>query len=371
MNSRNMDIFLVGSVSTPGDTSEEAMRMCADAFGDRLFAMPDGEVGVRWNWAGSLGETTWSKHPAIEADPDTNYAREWNAEGHVRIVRRPYRIKQTDDDLSLVGYLPYADAAIAAYPVFRKLRRDGLIGSAARFQVAIPTPHAAVCLHFPDVGRWGELFEAYRDGIYNELSKVLAVIPASDLAIQWDYCTELMDVVGSYTGRHEFNKIIPWIPKGTSELKFVEHTNAEYIRPLSEGIPEDVLVGYHLCLGTRPQFPTTTVRDIALPVRIANAIVAHSDRRIDWMHLPVTPTADEAFFAPLQDLDTGPAAIFLGIGASDGIEANVKRGRAAQKFLPAFGISHYCGYGREEGPNVPRLLNELRETANVLFKTSR
>ena len=66
------------------------------------------------------------------------------------------------------------------------------------------------------------------------------------------------------------------------------------------------------------------------------------------MHLPAMPGADEAFFEPLSELAVGDARVFLGIELADGPEAMTKRGEAARKYLPRFGVSHYCGYGRDD-----------------------
>ena len=41
MTSRT-DMFMVGSVAVPGDTVEEAMRVCAKSAGHRLASIPDG-----------------------------------------------------------------------------------------------------------------------------------------------------------------------------------------------------------------------------------------------------------------------------------------------------------------------------------------
>jgi hypothetical protein len=345
------DLFLVGSVPVASDKPEDVMRLCGRTLGDRLFALPDGEVGERRMWIGGLGATTFSKHPDLEKAPE---AGPFGA----------YRFKPGVTSISFKGYLPYADAAISSYYRFRDLRDAGELPAGLHFQVALPTPHAAIGGYF--VQDWEMLHAAYHDAIVDDISRMLEEIPAEDLVIQWDYCTELCDTVGVDTDNREIDALWPWNPKGTTEQKFATHTAKEYIGPLTEGIPAEVLYGYHLCLGTWPKCPLTPVRDLTLVVRIANAIVANTPRRVDFVHLPMTKEADRQFCAPLTDLNIGEARVFLGLEWKDGRDAMLRRAKAAREFLPSFGISHYCGYGRDTVEQMPELLADLRAGADAL-----
>jgi|KBSMisStaDraftv2_1062788.scaffolds.fasta_scaffold01482_12 hypothetical protein len=349
------DIFLVGSVPVAGDTPEEALRLCADSVGDRVFALPDGEVGERRMWIGGLGKTTFSKHPDLEPAPDV--AGPFGA----------YRLKPGVTTISLVGYLPYADAALSSYKCFSALRSSGAFPADVRFQASLPTPHAAVGGYFGDTRReWPMLLRAYEKAIVADIARMVAGIPAKDLAIQWDYCTEICDIVGTDSGQRSLDGLWPWNPQATAEEKFAQHTGASYLAPLSARIPEDVLVGYHICLGTWPQVPFAAARDLSFVVRAANAIVKNTPRRIDFLHLPVVPTAGREFFAPLTKLNIGTARVFLGVEAKDGQDALLRRARAAREFLSSFGISHYCGYGRDAVDVMPTLLSDLRAGADRL-----
>jgi len=349
------DIFLVGSVPVASDTPEEAMRLCAQSVGDRVFALPDGEVGERRMWIGGLGNTTFSRHPQLVPAPDV--AAPFGA----------YRVKEGVDDLSLDGYLPYADAALSSYRKFVEIRKSGLIAPDVRFQVSLPTPHAAIGGYFADTRReWPLLLRAYERAIVTDIARMVADIPPQDLAIQWDYCTEICDIVGTDSGQRSLDQLWPWNPQGSAEEKFTQYTGAAYIAPLSARIPEQVLLGFHICLGTWPQVPFASARDLTLVVRAANAIVKNTPRRIDFLHLPVVPTAGREFFAPLRQLDIRGARVFLGVEAKDGRAALLRRARAAREFLPSFGISHYCGYGRDAIGSMPSLLGDLRAGARDL-----
>ena len=130
--------------------------------------------------------------------------------------------------------------------------------------------------------------------------------------------------------------------------------------------PAEVLYGYPLCLGTWPKCPLTPVQDLTFVVRMANAIVANTPRQVDFVHLPMTKEADRRFCAPLADLDVGEARVFLGVEWKDGRDAMLRRAKAAREFLPSFGMSHFCGYGRDFVEQMPELLANLRAGADTL-----
>ena len=74
---------------------------------------------------------------------------------------------------------------------------------------------------------------------------------------------------------------------------------------LTRLIPKDVLVGYHFCYGTFPDWPMYEARDMGLVVRMANYAAANSGRKVDWFHLagPRHLRSEDAnFFRPLADL---------------------------------------------------------------------
>ena len=303
-------------------------------------------------WIGGLGATTFSKHPDLE---------------HAKDLPGPfgaYRFKPGVTSVSFKGYLPYADAAVSSYRRFRELRDAGELPANIRFQVALPTPHAAIGGYF--VRDWPMLQAAYHEAIVADIARMLEEIPAADLAIQWDYCTEVCDTVGAATQNREIDALWPWNPTGTAAEKFAKHTAKEYIAPLTRGIPADVLYGYHLCLGTWPKCPLTPVRDLSLVVEMTNAIVANTPRRVDFVHLPITKEADRTYCAPLADLDIGEARVFLGLENKDGRDAMLRRIKIAREFVPSFGISHYCGYGRDAVEQMPALLDDLHAGADAL-----
>ncbi len=99
-----------------------------------------------------------------------------------------------------------------------------------------------------------------------------------------------------------------------------------------------MLVGYHFCYGTFPEWPMYEARDMGLIVRMANHAVANSGRTVDWLHLAgprYLRSEDDSFFAPLAELAAGDARVFLGIVLPiDGVAGLERRHRTAAKYLP-------------------------------------
>jgi hypothetical protein len=184
-----------------------------------------------------------------------------------------------------------------------------------------------------------------------ELERMLAEIPPEDLAIQWDCAYETQDIEG----------VLAWTSEGAWE-RF-----AGPVTRLTKLIPEDVLVGYHLCYGTFPEWPMYEARDYAVLVRMANFAVAHSGRTVDWLHLAgprYLRSEDRSFFRPLVDLESGSARVFLGIVLPiDGVSGLERRHRTASRYLGDFGVAMYCGFGRQPGADGMETMREHRRVA--------
>ena len=74
--------------------------------------------------------------------------------------------------------------------------------------------------------------------------------------------------------------------------------------------------------------------------------------------MPVVPNPDDAFLAPLRNLNIGDARVFLGlVHPQDGMEGAQRRIDLAKKYLKDFGIGAVCGFGREN----PRELGNILE----------
>ena len=192
---------------------------------------------------------------------------------------------------------------------------------------------------------------AYEDLVGRSLVRLLDVVPAADLAIQWDMAYEVQDIEG----------VLAWTPEGAWE-RF-----AGPVARLTPQIPEDVMVGYHLCYGTFPEWPMYEARDYEVLVRMANYAVANSGRVVDWVHMAgprYLRSEDKRFFRPLSDLDVGDTRVYLGIVLPfDGLAGLRRRHATASRYLSDFGVAMYCGFGRQPGADG---METMREHAAVV-----
>src|SRR5262245_24013776 len=126
-------VHLVGSV--PLASAEAVFRAVSAAIGDRLRRIPDGETGPRSDWI-VWQLPVFTSQAALEIVPPAPGS--WRPLPRVRLAdgRRVEDVR--------FEALGYADAAIASYRTFARLKRDGVIPIACRFQCSLPTPLAPV-----------------------------------------------------------------------------------------------------------------------------------------------------------------------------------------------------------------------------------
>jgi hypothetical protein len=253
---------------------------------------------------------------------------------------------------------PRIDDAIESYALFRRLRDEGVIPEGLRFQIGLPFPASAMNAFKADYARDYPVAAAgFEDLVARELERLMEAVPPEELAIQWDNAYETQDIEG----------VLAWTSEGAWE-RF-----AGPVTRLTRLIPEEVLVGYHLCYGTFPEWPMYEAQDMSVMVRMANHAVAESGRRVDWLHMAgprYLRSEDERFFAPLRDLDVGDTRVFLGIVLPiDGIPGLRRRHATASKFLADFGVAMYCGFGRQPGRDGDETMREHAETVRALLLT--
>jgi hypothetical protein len=340
------DLLLVGSL--PADSTEEAFRAGAGLFGNLVFALPDGETGPRAGWVGYERERLVRPNPGVITVAETPSPTGLPRHAYETPV---FAIRTGVTELHW-GTWPRIDDAIASYETFRTLKDDGVIPRELRFQIGLPFPSSALNGFKADFGRDYPVAErAFEDLVARELTRLTSAIPPRDLAIQWDVCYEVLDIEG----------VLAWTAPGAWE-RFTGPVGR-----LTRLIPEDVLVGYHLCYGTFPEWPMYEARDMDLLVRMANYAVSSSGRGVDWLHLAgprYLRSEEDRFFQPLEGLEPGDARVFLGIILPvDGVPGLRRRHATATRHLADFGVAMYCGFGRQPGSDHAQTLRDHREAA--------
>ncbi len=334
-------IHLVGSIGL-SDT-ETVFRTLSETVGDRAPRYPDGETGARDYWI------RWQRK-VFDDHPDIVLVEEVDPFGDG--ILRPFfgvRDGVAPDDVDL-GSLGYADVAIESYDLFCHLRDDGTIPVGTRFQVSLPTP-VAVISGFVYADQRAALEPAYERAMMGEVERIVAAIPADDLAIQWDVCYEIVAHDGGSKAHYED------VLGGS--LDRLERTGA--------AVPSGVTLGFHLCYGDPGHKHIIEPADTATAVAFANGICAGVPRQVDFIHLPVPRGRDDdAYFAPLRNLSLTPGTeLILGlVHHTDGVEGTRRRIAVAEKVVSAFGIGTECGFGRRAASTIPELLRIHAEVAD-------
>jgi hypothetical protein len=343
------ELLLVGSL--PADSTDDALRAGAELFGDLVFALPDGETGPRAAWVGYERERLVRPNPDVETVEETQSPSGIPRHAYETPV---FRIRDGAAEVRWETW-PRIDDAIESYRRFAALRDEGAIPAGLRFQVGLPFPTSALNAFKADFERdYPVADRGFEELVGRELARLTEAIPPGDLALQWDVCYEVLDIEG----------VIGW----TGGDAWERYTGP--VSRLTRQIPEDVLVGYHLCYGTFPQWPMHEPQDLGVLVRMANHAVAESGRAVDWLHLagpPYIRSEDERFFAPLAELDPGDARVYLGIVLPLDGERGLKRRHAtASRFIDDFGVAMYCGFGRQRGEDPAETMREHRRVVRSL-----
>jgi ubiquinone/menaquinone biosynthesis C-methylase UbiE len=329
-------VHLVGSI--PLGSAEEVFRTVAGAIGDRIRRLPDGETGARSDWI-VWQYPLFSSRPQFEMGPPG--ASSYRALPQLRL--------RAGADASALAFeeLGYASAAVDSYATFARLKREGAIPAGCRFLVSLPTPLAPVSA-FVAVEDQAALEPVYEAQMRAEVERILAAIPADQLAIQWD-------------ARYEFAML-----EGAIAVWFedVQAGVVERLLRLGSLVPAGVELGYHLCYGDEESGHFAEPEDAGKLVAVANALAA-LERPLDWIHLPVPEgREDDAYFAPLAELRLPPETeLYLGLIGREGSERRIA---AARRHVDGFGIATECGWGRGGAAAVAGLLDRHRELSAPL-----
>ena len=336
---------LVGSM--PFKDAETVFRTVAENAGDSVKRIPDGETGPRDGWI-------FSMIPRMAATPQLELVSTITDFPYEAAVDTGYDgmpqfgMKEGVSPEDVEFDLGYDTDGIAAWPEFKRLRDEGVIGPDVKFQLAIPTPMAILGSYIAEDQR-AFLFAPYQERLKTEIDNILKTIPAEDLSIQWDVAAEFGLIEGAF-GEHPLTD------------EFIIST----VVALSSLVPPEVEMGYHFCYGDAPAEEGAKGRhfkepeDATLLTRMGNAIFDGATRSVEYIHMPV-PIArdDDAFFKPLEDLRLKPETeLYLGlVHEEDGLEGAQRRIATARKHVKGpFGVATECGMQNEPLDRTPELL---------------
>ena len=327
-------IHLVGTV--PLADAETVFRTLAEAFGDRLRRIPDGETGrrlsyLRWQYP------YWARIPEFvptrigDARLDPSYAPRLG----LRADADPHRIR-----FESIGYV---EEARASYEIFRRMKDDGVIARRTRFQCNIPPPFSQIN-YFLELDSQLAVEPVYEARVRSEIDAISDAIPNDELALQWDVSVEIAVL----------EEVSP------APFDNVRDEILERLIRIATWVPEAAEMGFHLCYGDRDHTHFVQPRDLGKLVDVANELARKVARPINFIHMPVPRNRDdESYFAPLGALELKPESeLFLGlVHYTDGVEGTERRLRTAERVVSDFGIATECGWGTRPPETIPGLID--------------
>ena len=237
-----------------------------------------------------------------------------------------------------------------------------------------------------------EIEPAYERALLEEVDRIASVVPAEDLAVQWDTPWE----VRAWDGSLPRFLVQPWFADAKKGI-------IDRLVRLGSRVPTGAQLGYDLCHGdyehtgnlilglggtTRGRFLRKAgagvlrefsvrvagpPKDMRTTVDMATGLLAETSRPIDFMHLPVPRAAAEDYFRPLADFQAPVRLdVYLGlIHYSDGVQGAHRRIAAAERFIEEFGVSTECGWGRRDPTTIDGLIDIHREVSEPLRRPAR
>jgi hypothetical protein len=354
-------VHLVGSV--PLTPAAAVFEKVAQSLGQLINRIPDGEqVGWLLSAFGSFRH-----HPDLEVSRQVPL----NAHGADPIDFFRLRPGMRPEDLVL-GPFAFAENAINSYRSFRELRDKGVILPGTRYLATLPGPGTTA---FTIELAAEHLLPASRAALLREIERMLQHIPAEDLAIQLDVAME---------AEHE-----EWLRRPDDFDQPVHtafHWSLEQMADsaawLANRIPVEVELGFHICSVWHHN--PEAGQDNRTLVDIANAVLSRVTRPVAYLHVPIIPEHRQEDYEPLADLKLPEGAeLFLGlINLGDGIEGARARIAMAEKIVPEFGVSFFCGLGRARSnggqdlhihlhPPIPALRKATTQTIDDVLELHR
>jgi hypothetical protein len=335
-------VHLNGSINLP-DT-ETVFRELGERIGHLAPRWSDGETGDRGNWIFFQLQRFWAT-PGLEQAGIVEREHATGAYHHAPKVRLA---DGADADAIAWPNLGYADAYLASWETFRRLRDEGAIPAGTRFQVQYPTPLASINAWIVDEDQ-DALEPSYERALFADLARLLDALPHDEIAVQWDVAVEFGILEGGFGGSatQDFDALVRRLVTAV------------------EQVPADVPVGVHLCYGDYEHSHFREPESLATQVRFLNALAAGASRPVDFVAFTVPQyQRDPSYFAPLADLRV-PASTALAFALvpyhPDRQEAGTTEAQVAlideQLAGREWGVCTECGMGRVDRDDVLGLLD--------------
>ena len=271
-----------GSVNL--DDAESVMREIASRIPSGLRRIPDGETGDRGNWIYFQLQKFLQLPWLVPTRPLDAADGEYEQLPQLRLAdgTDPAQVSWPD--------LGYADAYLGSYKVFAALREQGVIPPGVRFQVEYPTPLASISGYIVPEQQQA-LLDSYERAMFADLGRLLAAVPADEVAVQWDVAVEfgILEEAFAPGGAQAFDAIIAGLARCVDQ------------------VPAGIPVGLHLCYGDYGHQHFMQPESLALQVRVLNAVTTAAGRPVSFVSFTVPQDQrEESYFAPLAGLAADP-----------------------------------------------------------------
>jgi hypothetical protein len=331
--------------------AESVMREIAARVPSGVRRLPDGETGDRDNWI-SFQLTKFLQLPwLVPARPIGEPEGTYEELPTLRLADGvdPAEVSWPD--------LGYADAYLGSYAIFAALREEGVVPAGVRFQVEYPTPLASIGAYIiPE--QQPALLGSYEQAMFADLGRLLAAVPADDVAVQWDVAVEFGVLEEAFA------------PGGSQAFDMIVGALARCIDQVPAGIP----AGLHLCYGDYGHQHFQQPESLALQVRVLNAVTAAAGRPVSFVSFTVPQDQrQESYFAPLAGLTADPGtelnfALVPYHPAEQAPGTTADQVRLIDTALAAspggarnWGVCTECGMGRAAREEIPALLDLHRQ----------
>jgi hypothetical protein len=122
------------------------------------------------------------------------------------------------------------------------------------------------------------------------------------------------------------------------------------------------------CFGAFGGWPVFAPADLKRTVELINTAVAGVRRRVDWVHIPTLDTSDQAFYAPLANLDAKGAYLPWRHRQYVDVESAI---RHSTQVPTGVRVGCVFGFGRTPPEQLPQILHDHLTAVKIAGLTAR
>lgn len=342
-------VLLVGSL--PYRDEAAAMARALELAGDRLIALPDGEIGERSEQYPDGDRSQWVAGLAGRLTTETSLFKvvrtgTMNEQGFPVDFASTARLRPKLDAAELTERLEfrYDTYAMRSWPYFERLRSD--VGRPdLRMQVGVPTGLGIAAAVFRPA-RAVRLASAFAARLEQEVSTIAQALGAENLLLQIEAPAEVVMA-------HRLPK--PLLSKATTS-----------VIDLAGRLPRGVPVGLHLCFGDLNNIAAIVPTKFGRLIDFANALVQRwpSTHPLAYVHLPLAAGSRPAPSRPAAYEALGRLTLPAGTRLVAGFVHEAPELHSLAELLrciedargDAVDIATACGLGRRSAETADELI---------------